>query len=86
MKKGDKVKIRLTSPTTTGWLEALVELASKNGKSLALSVAEGLPMTLAALIQDSGRQCVLLFHKDGKWEGIAGGDFEVKENEAGTNR
>jgi len=77
MKTGDVVQAR---PAGGRWVECQVDMASDNGKSLALSADEGLP--LIAIDRNTCRQRLLLLgNDDGTYsELFTGALYEVRED------
>jgi hypothetical protein len=68
VKKGD---------TERCWVSCRVEMISGNGKSLALSADEGLPLCL--IDRDTGRQTMLLLLDGGSWVDVVNGaPYEVR--------
>lgn len=68
MKKGDAIEIR---PAGGKWLRGLVEVVSKNQKSLAVSVEEGLPCSDGFLFQRTTcRQVVMLLDEGDGYQDI----------------
>lgn len=65
--KGDSITITIQGRTLTG----IVEIASANGRSLAVLFDEGVPAPFGLL---GLKQCLLLFKQDdGSWIEIQGG-------------
>jgi len=70
MKNGDTVRVRLAG---AAWVDCRVELISSNGKALAVSAAEGLP--LVAIDQRTLRQVLLLSRVGDHWEEVVTGNY-----------
>ena len=67
MKKGDRLTITIAGRT----LKGVIELASANGRSLAVLFDEGVPLPFGIL---DAKQCLLLFKSDdGSWSDVQGG-------------
>jgi len=80
VKTGDTIKVRPVGAVY--WIECKVELASSNGKSLALSADEGLPTLGGFAIDPKTHRMVLMLYADGGEfvSMVDGGRFEVRES------
>ncbi len=68
MKRGDKIIVTVAGRS----VECVITLASANGRSLAASFDEGVPLPFA-LDRTTGLQSLLLFQDDdGTWHDIMG--------------
>ena len=67
MKKDDRITVTIAGRT----LEGVIELASTNGRSLAVLFDEGVPLPFGLL---GTKQCLLLLQADdGSWTDVQGG-------------